>query len=266
MRHFKIMGLCLVAVFALSAVVASAASASLPAVYECAKTVKFEGKYTGHYTSKACSEASKVVSGGKYELREYSKGEAGKTFKGKGGGADLAIEGVATVACTSSTDTGKFSGPKTSNHTIATFKGCEIAGLKCNSAGAPTGTVVTKSLAGEVGYISGKGTEHPVVGVDLRPETGLYEAEFECADLHLRVSGSVIGEVIVPLKTFTKTVTFKFRESGGKQHPEEFEGGLPDTLITETCKGEGCTPGGTPDPSAEETEVTNKGESLELIA
>lgn len=273
MRHLKVMGLCLAAVFALGAVAVADASAELPAVFECATAAKVGGKYTGKYTEKKCAKeaTTKEVEEGKknkYEWREWDKEPSkAKTFKGKGGSADLAVQGSVTVTCAKSSDSGKFTGPKTAGDVVAIFSGCEVAGIKCENT-SKAGEIKTNPLDGEVGYIEGAGTGHPVVGADLKPESSPYFAEFECKEspfpLRLRTGGSVIGEV-TPVNTLTKEATFHFREAGGKQIPEEFEGGLPDTLITGTCKGVGCTPNGE-DPSAEETTVTNKGEELELKA
>ena len=49
-----------------------------PAWYECAKTIKSEGKYTGKYSNKTCTEGTNE---GKYEL-QAGIGKA-KGFKGK---------------------------------------------------------------------------------------------------------------------------------------------------------------------------------------
>jgi hypothetical protein len=252
-----------------SAIIAASASAELPALYECAKTAKVGGKYTSKFTDKKCSkEASgKEVEEGKtnkYELQEWNKAPSKvKAFKGKGGRADLAIEGFVTVACAKSTDSGKFTGPKTAGDVVATFTGCEIAGIKCSNT-SKAGEIKTNPLDGEVGYINKTKKE---VGADLKPESSAYFAEFQCEEaipLRLRTSGSVIGRVS-PINKMTKEATFEFRESGGKQEVQKFETGLPDILITEDCKGAGCTPNG-PANSAEETIVVNKGEELELKA
>lgn len=270
MKYLRISILCLVASFALGAIAAATASAELPAVYECFATAKVGGKYTGKYTEKKCQKeaTTKEVEEGKknkYEWREWDKEPSKvKTFKGKGGSADLAVQGSVTVTCSKSADSGKFTGPKTAGDVVAIFSGCEVAGIKCENT-SKAGEIKTNPLDGEVGYINKAKTE---VGADLKPETGPYFAEFECKEspfpLRLRTGGSVIGEV-TPVNTLTKEATFHFREAGGHQLPEEFESGLPDTLITGTCKGVGCTPNGE-DPSAEETTVTNKGEELELKA
>jgi hypothetical protein len=280
MSYVRILGLCLMAAFASAAVAATAASAELPEVYQCGLARKVSGKYTGHYVGKKCGESEKATKAqeeegkkNKYEFEPWNLGSKtektgkqgkSKPFKGKGGGADLAIEGVDTVTCGKSTDSGEFTGPKTAGDVVAVFSGCEITGHKCSNT-SKAGEIKTNPMEGEVGYINKANKE---AGADLKPETGLYFAEFECGSgeegLHVRVTGSVIG-TIAPINKFSKEATFSFKETNGKQHPEEFEGGVKDTLISELCKGEGCTPSGN-NPSGEETIVTNKGEELELKA
>jgi hypothetical protein len=268
-RYLRITGLCLVVIVSVSAIASASASAELPTLYECAKAAKVGKKYTGKFTDKKCTKeatAKEIEEGktNKYEFQEWNKEPKKiKAFKGKGGRADLAIEHSVTVACAKSTDSGKFTGPKTAGDVVAIFTGCEIAGLKCSNT-SKAGEIKTNPLDGEVGYINKTKKE---VGADLKPESGLYFAEFQCEEaipLRLRVGGSVIGR-INPINTMTKEATFEFRESGGKQEVQKFETGLSDILIAETCKGTGCTPSD-PENAAEETIAVNKGEELELVA
>ncbi len=294
MRHLRFVGLCLVAVFAFGAVSAASASAAEPALYECAKagkeTVEWKegapGKektkkkavYTGGYLDKKCTEATSAdvyrIKGahpgpeGKYELQE-GVGK-GKEFKGKGAGADLETP-VGEVRCTSSADAGKFTGPKT-GYLTATFKSCATLGHKCNSVGAATGEIKTEELEGEVGYISGGGGSSPRVGVDLKPKTGSVMALFTCnpEELHLRVTGSVIGEVEPTYNRFTKEATVKLLSSSGHQAIEKMEGGVKDTLLEESLFGGTLPvelePEASRGASAEKDVVTNKGEELMLKA
>jgi hypothetical protein len=255
------LGLCLVAVFAFGAIAASTASAAEPALYECAKLKKNAKtkKYEGKYTNKTCSTVSEK-SEGEYELQEGIG--KGKEFKGKGSAGDLEVIGVGEVQCTKSADTGKFNSPKTADDVKVTFTGCSTLGHKCESAGAASGEIKTETLEGEVGYLN-KAT--PLVGVDLKPQSGIYLAQFTCnpEELNLRVRGSVIGEVLPPYNHFTKEATLKFHSHDGTQEWESFEGGLKDTLVAESCFG--CEPSGEA-PSGESQVVVNKGEELELKA
>ncbi len=263
MTRIRIAALAALAVLALTAMSAAGASAGEPALYECAKAAKVGGKYTGRYTDKKCSkeatgaekEAGKT---NKYELQE-GVGK-GKAFKGKGAGANLEIAGLGGVACTSSSDSGKFTSPKGAGGVVVIFKGCELNGHKCENTGK-AGEVKTNPLKGGIGYIN-KATHE--VGVDLSAETGPYEAEFHCGEITMRVSGSVIGVVTSTINAFTKEATLSFTESAGHQHVQNLEGEPKDTLVSELLGGGGEF--GEPRESGEATEVTNKGEELELKA
>ena len=68
MNRIRVMGLCLVAVFALATVAASSASAS-PGWYECAKATKDGKVYNRPLHAKSCARTSQVETGGKYELK-----------------------------------------------------------------------------------------------------------------------------------------------------------------------------------------------------
>jgi hypothetical protein len=282
MRHLRILSVG--AVVALASVASAAASASaetLPAVYECGhapkETVTVKGKpksvYTGMYTDKKCSklapEGKYRAEGkpeGKYEFQpwnlEAKKGKA-KVFKGKGAGSNLDVVGLGEVTCTSSSDEGFFSGPKTADKIKVTFKGCEVDAEKCHSKGAATGEIKTNTLDGEVGYINKAKKE---VGVDIKAESGLYEAEFECGTLPLDavVKGSVVG-LVEPINKYSKEATFTFERLGTTQEPTKLEGMPTDTLIVEECGN--CKPIGSGEKeSAMQNKVTNKGEELYLLA
>lgn len=264
MRNARFIGLCLLIVFGLCAVASATASAAEPALYECAKVAKVEKKYHGKYVNKTCTEESKT-SEGKYELQEGIG--KGKEFKGKGTAANLEIHGLGEVSCKKTADTGYFTSPKTAGKINVTFTGCEINGRKCSSEKAAAGEIKTNPLQGEVGYIEGKGTSSPVIGVALSAEPPYaYEAVFTCnpEELNARVSGAVIGVVKAPYNKFTKEATLTFSQSSGKQEPESFEGGPTQTLLTEAKFG------GMPEPpakaSAESVEVKNKGEELMVKA
>ncbi len=257
--RLKMMGLCLVAVFALTAAISASASAAEPAFYECHKlTTK---PYTGKYTDKKCSvEASPTeISEGKknkYELQE-GIGTKGKAFKGKGGAATLHTPAVGgEVSCKSFKDEGHVTTPTTEGKVISEFKVCTSLGKKCASAGQKAGTIKTNSLAGELGYIN-KASKS--VGVALKAETGSVLAEFNCEGLEIVTTGSVIG-TLEPVNVFTKTEVNKFQVNGeGFQTVKKFEGGETHVLLS-TINGSG------PFESGQQAEATNKGEELEVKA
>jgi hypothetical protein len=247
MKITRILGLVLVAVFALSAVAAASASAAEPAFYECAKEAG--GKY-----EKGCAKE-----GGKggYVLREG----IGKnhTLKGKSGKAKLETPGVGAVECSSSKSTGTVTGPKNINKIVVEYKGCTSNGKKCNSTGAKAGTIKTNTLKGEIGYIEGGKAAHEV-GADIKPESGTNLAEFECEGVKIETYGSVIGRV-KPVNTFSKTSELIFKgTSGGGQEIKKLEGQPEDTLHTNFV---GIASGLS---SYQEQTTVNKGEDLEVKA
>jgi hypothetical protein len=275
MKRIEVIGVCLTIVVAFAWAIVVSASAAEPALYECAKAAKVGKKYTGKYTDKKCSKeatAKEIEEGktNKYELKEgFGKG---KLFKGKGKGVDLEEAEIGGITCMSSTDTGKFTSPKTAVNIVVTFKGCSFAGKKCTSEGAQAGELVTNPLKGEIGYLAGKGTETPKVGIDLSAESGeVLAVGYNCffGAAVMAVTGSVIGEV-TPVNVFTKEWTWTFRQTReiGVQEWTKFEEGPKDILRTHVCDETGCNPlkHGSGAQTALETTVANKGEELELKA
>lgn len=260
MRRMKMMGLCLVALFALTAVAVSSASAAEPAFYECHKlTAK---PYTGKYTDKACTKeatAEEKAAGkkNKYELQE-GIGAKGKGFKGKGGAATLHTPAVAgEVVCKSFGDSGTITTPTTEGKVISEFKTCESLKKKCASPGAKAGTIKTNALKGTLGYINKAKKE---VGVLLEPESGSVLAEFNCEGLEIVTTGSVIGRQTGDINTFSKSSTNVFKVNGeGFQEVKNFEGGATHVLESK-INGSG------PFESGQQAEAVNKGEELEIKA
>jgi hypothetical protein len=256
--RLKIMGLCLVAVFAMTALVSASASAAEPAYYECTKlTAK---PFTGKFTDKKCSKAAtaeEIAAGkkNKYELKEgIGKGD---TYKGKGGKATLHTPAVGgEVTCKSFADTGKHGSPTTEEKVVSTFKTCESLKKKCLSPGQKAGTIVTKPLSGVLGYINKSKKE---VGVALKAETGSVLAEFNCEGLEIETTGSVIGTES-PVNVFTKTENNVFAvNGGGEQVVKNFEGG-PTQVLQSKINGSG------PFESGQQAEAANKGDELEIKA
>jgi len=267
MKRYLLIAVCLTATLTAGAVVSAGASASgLPALYECAKlkkdatTKKYEGKY-----EKGCvKENSKGE--GEYEIKEgFGKG---KTFKAKGGGANLEVESVGGIDCVKSSATAKFNSPTTGDDVVATFGDCEYSGHKCNSAGATTGTIVTKALKGEVGYLSDAELLSPKVGVAFSPESGEVLAAFVCGPIVFEVTGASIAEV-TPVNKFGKEAVFSFRQKRiGVQEWQSFEGGPEQALRVWVC--EDCSKphgeSGAYFDADEQLEIKAKTEDLELKA
>jgi hypothetical protein len=268
MKRTRILGLALVAVFALAGLTAAGASAS-PHWFECKKV-------TGAKLEKGCAKE-----GGKggYELVEGIG--KGKAFKGKGGLAILHNvipgKGDIKVECASFKDSGKIALPDVNFGVTAEFKGCKSLGAPCQNEGGKKETIKTNVLSGKLGWLNKAGK---VAGASLTneatPNTG-YLAEFECTGLaKVRVFGAVIGEQTGDVETISKVThaIYKVGEYLGEPKPEykplvnppAFEEGPVGFLRTElngpetgnTWQPEGGL------PSGQEGNAENKGEALEI--
>ena len=210
MKSIKIMGLCLVAAFLVSAVAVATASASTPGFI-------FSGTARG--------------------------------FSSKSGAGKLVTKIGAEVKCTLDTDSGEINGASGTDkvkNVLVVFSGCTavISGntLKCNSEGQPAETIKTNQLEGQLGYINEAGKK---VGLVLKAEAekGLF-ATFTCGtgvlETKIKVRGAgetagMIGE-ITPVNTpinpgghFTLNYTQKAGELW-RQVPNELK--VLGTLIT----------------------------------
>jgi hypothetical protein len=269
MRRFKMMGLCLVAVFAIAAVAVSSASAALPEYKVCAKATKVGKTYTGEFTDKLCSAKSGTKTG-KYELESWEAAKK-KGFKGKNGVSTLdsyipeneatpwtggTVVGV--VQCKSGKSAGEITGAKTSTVTVE-FKTCSSEGKKCTSSGQKAGTIKTALLKATLGNISGG------VGSDVESVSGGPSAEFDCEGLKIVTNGSVIGTNSGNVNKVSKegVQTFAVNAKGGQ---EVVFGEFPPSPVT----GEAhflvseITPPGVNLPSGQATVSTLKGEALEI--
>jgi hypothetical protein len=271
MKRLRMVAMVFAAALALALVGSASASAAEPAFYECAKAEKVEGKYTGKFLDKKCSEeatAEEIEKGktNKYELQEGIR--KGKTYKGSGAGGNYNIKGLGGWDCASSSDTGKLTSPTSAGDAVITFKGCEFNGKKLES-GETAGEIVTNPLKWGLGYLEGKGTKTPRVGIDISAESGEVLMIAHMGALTFAVTGAVIGE-IEPVNTFTKDDTLTFKQSSklGVQEWAHFEGGPEDTLLAHVCETEGCNPfkEGFTAEMAWETTITDKGEELMLKA
>jgi hypothetical protein len=265
MKRIRTVGLCLLAAFATASVASATASAELPEYMVCSKAAKVGGVWQGHYTSALCTEASKVETGGEHELEKGFGKKA--SFTATGGASILASAEVPDkLECKSSTASGYFTGSKEVKEVIIKSSGCEAAEAKCKSAGAAAGKINTNALKGEFGYIAGKGTGAPTVGLLLEQESTTYAAEFVCGEIPVRTQGPIIGEVSGDVNAISAESTYTFRESGGVQQFSSFEDGLPDaTWRWEFNAGKGWEPEGG-DTLGLELTAAAKGEALEIKA
>jgi hypothetical protein len=195
MKRIRIVGLCLIAAFAISIVASSVASAAQPVFY------------------------TKAVIGGTAPSVVPITGTLGAAFlEGKSG---------TKITCTGGTATGEVTGPTTTKNNVTKFTGCETGGFKCES-GATEGEIVTKVLEGTLGNVTAT-----MAAVRLFPEAtgrGTELAAFSCAGgaVPVKVKGSVIGSLsgssgkTVAEGKFGASQKLSFTESLGIQKYSKF--------------------------------------------
>jgi hypothetical protein len=232
MKRIRIIGLALVAVLALSAVVASAASAALPEFVAS----KFPVKFT--LTS---------------------------------GAGLLETVGGRQVKCTSDSGSGEILNAKETKNTVVKFKGCTAKGpfgtLECQS-GSTKGEIVTKKVKGLLVYDNKAEKKAAILGEG--EETGAFFAEFTCTGVlveeKMKVKGNALG-LITPVNTKSTLLKISATMSKGKPTDLAYEtdAGVKGTAKTET-KGEGSEAFGYEESGLEGTEDLIPAESIEVKA
>jgi len=198
MKRIRIVGLCLIAAFAISIVASSVASAAQPVFY----------------TKAPVGEASAAV-----------------PFTGTLGAAFLEGKSGTKITCLAGTATGEVTGPTTTKNNVTTFTGCETSKFKCNSAGQAEGVIVTNVLEGTLGNVAAN-----LPGIRLFSEAGGRGTElaaFACAGgaVPVKVKGSVIGSLSgaagkTPAEgKFGTTQKLSFAETKGIQKYSKFLAG-----------------------------------------
>lgn len=239
----RTMGLCVVAVFAISAILAASASAeTFPSYKVCAKAAKVGKLYTGRYNQKNCTEVN-VKGEGKYELEPWTAAKL-RSFTGKNGASvfDAYIKGtgiLASIACKKGTDVGEVTGESTSTE-VTKFEGCTGAGSTCTSPEAKTGEIVTDTLVATLVTLKEETeTEAGVVGLDLAGTGGEQKdltAEFKCGTYAVKTTGSALGVVSGDMWVSSKgqTDTFAVNKAGENEYNHKL-GGIEgeDTLFSE---------------------------------
>lgn len=115
MKRMRMLGLCLVAAFAISVAATATASAALP---------------------------------------EFVPAQIGQTVKSVSGPAKLETPGLPPIECKSSKGAGKLEGTKETRKIKVTFKGCTAeSGAKTCQSGTTAGVIKTKVLKGLLGYL-----------------------------------------------------------------------------------------------------------------
>jgi hypothetical protein len=263
MRHLRMIGLCLVAVFAIASVAATSASA-LPEWGQCYVQAKHEGKYT----DKNCTVKAKKVSEkftGEFEWRKSTEVKS-KGFNGEGGTGILTTTfiicepnpkrvpgtcaskgeteeklGPISVECGTEVAFGEASGTKEVRNVAVTFNGCKLFGTSTCSNTPTEGEIRVNALKGTLGYISKSKKE---VGVLLEPVIKKGEfAKFTCASVNLSTTvgvgnategcayplpacgGDGIISPITPVNQMTAALTQVYAINGSEENiPTKFEG------------------------------------------
>jgi hypothetical protein len=246
MIRIRIIGLALVAVFAISAVAASTASAQLPEFVRCAKVAAGEPSSweAGCTTAKASGGYAKVSAGPglcvkvapgepsswedaactkpKTGTGEYIKIAAtGKPkFKSTSGESILWTATGKEIKCKADTNAGELTGNQT-DKVVVTFTGCTAPtsfGVACENKAA--GEIVTNTLKSTLGYIKKPATTK--VGLLLEPEPpATLFAEFKCLTVNVKVRGSLICEM-TPINTWTVTYKLICHHEKAKPFKQEF--------------------------------------------
>ncbi|HUB75186.1 MAG TPA: hypothetical protein VL979_14275 [Solirubrobacteraceae bacterium] len=282
MKRIRIVGLCLVAVFALTAVIASSAQAGT--YYKCSSVKK------GFYSNSECTTRDEKGGKpkGKWELTEYKtcvsvkkgfysdsacsvrdekkgkpKGkfekEAPVTFTDSTGEAKLATPafGPNDVECTASTSSGTITGPKTGTDRVS-FTGCTLEGHSCESVdlfgnGTPSGkagvidtNLLDTKLVDHGEKAGGYKKEEPATGEVwnevISSEHEPYSSEFICNGEIILRTHGSVSGVVSPVNAAPST--------SGENKFAVGEG--EQALLTEVFNGTEFFPTGGA-PSSEET-------------
>lgn len=264
MRHVRMLGLCVIAVFAVSAIAAATASAALPEWGQCYKkgTIKiWENreiiKYEGKYSNPGCTEpVAKGEHGkyeGEYEWRKERKGE-GRVLRNTQGDPITFETPSKTIECTE----GKkyrfeVMAPKSISNGYLAFQGChEVGGAAepCETPGEEPGIINNvieytdeEGIVGTLGYLAGKGTENPKVGLSFTsPKKGGVLMKVKCNEASEvfpidiggeKKSGNSVISSIEPVDQMTEEFTQTFEGSGGIQEWTAFESSTKKLALME---------------------------------
>ncbi len=266
MRHLRTLGASLIAMIALGAIIASGASASLPEWGGCEAAVPGHGKYSD---SACIVKAANKKTEGDYEWytgsnfgwvhnREHGIGHGSPevffniaigptTFETTGGKAIACSGGLGEIQAHLAKST------KEASEVLLDFSGCKEVGgteAECSSPFYLDGVEnidnqnqwdEEKGFRGTLGYVAGKGGEHPTVGLSLT-SFNKYAPESKEPEILMtavcegamgtvwigganKKSGNTVISVIEPVDTMTKTLTQTFAaSSAGVQQWTSFEG------------------------------------------
>jgi hypothetical protein len=234
MKRIGIVGLCLVAMFAFSAMAVSLAQAGQVGI--CARVAKSGKVYKGKYIGKNCmkkASSAEVENGGRANKYEWMSA-AGHKYTAKGPWAHLRMPGytlAAEVACRWSTGEGEWTGPTTGVDTIV-FKLCtlNVTGGECTSEGLSPGEIETSPLdVTLVSYPETRVQETDEGPYEVGPAEGKAWVEYSAAPGHpyaeyvcepgvmFRTLGTVAGLAISPFDVMRRQIRTSFGPGQGVQ-------------------------------------------------
>jgi hypothetical protein len=224
MKRMRVIGLCLVATVAMSAVAVSSAFATAPEFGRCV------AKAGGKFQDAGCTKPS--IPG--KEKFEWEPGIIKKKFtsKLKEGTPTLETAGGTKITCNAEQGGGEITGEKSVGNVTAKFNGCKTSGLACENGAAEE--INTNKLQGVIGVEKlGETAVKNKLAESLAPESpATTDAEFECAGLRVIVRGTVLHTITANKMLLVSTE--KFVATKGEQKPDHFAGGKNDELILES--------------------------------
>jgi hypothetical protein len=220
MKRINIVGLCVMAVFAMGAVLAASALAEeFPGLGRCVEVAKGTGKYTSSNCLNKDTDAD--------ENFEWEGGPgANSAFTSTGGLVELEAIDKEKIDCNKEIDSGTYIG-ESEAESVTVFQGCASisTATPCQSVGKSS-EIETEVLRSTYGIIKAPAT----VGTLVEPKPpGTELIKFECGGSGSGKGPAVIvrGSLIAATTKVDKmetTAVQKFSEAKGIQKPQSFEG------------------------------------------
>jgi hypothetical protein len=141
-------------------------------------------------------------------------------FTSSGGHGELRATGEPAITCTSNTGSGKYT-TSTTGEIGLTFHGCTTSffgfPVACNSAGQPSGTIVTATSVFHTTYVTDAKTNPGVLVTP--PSSGVFTTIICGGFANIEVKGNgIIGELTAPkCGVVSKTATLNFTAVGSSQ-------------------------------------------------
>ncbi len=206
MKLINIIGLALLASFAISMVASASASATL-GIFECTL-----GSGTTNLGANCLEEA-----GAEHTVKVIT----GATFTGKAVGATILTAGTKKIECAAGTNTGEITSLTEDKGTIK-FSGCKEtpSGVKCEAPGGVGSGILLVAISSRIVSYTQNATLKAGLLLSVRNATGENKIEIECAGTKVKVYGSVVGS-ITPEDTASLSFTAKYVVTNGVQEISE---------------------------------------------